>query len=120
MDENSKLVLIGKRIRDIRKKRKLTQADLAKLADIHAPNISELENGKTQMQLLTFIRIVEALQVSADEVLRANVPSVNEIYQAECIELLRDCTPSEMEAIKKIIREFKISLRSEAKKTKKK
>ena len=120
MDENSTLVLIGKRIRDIRKKRKLTQADLAKLADIHAPNISELENGKTQMQLLTFIRIVEALQVSADEVLRANVPSVNEIYQAECIELLRDCTPSEMEAIMKIIREFKISLRSKAKKTKKK
>ena len=120
MDENSKLMLIGKRIRGIRKKRKLTQADLARIADMQAPNISELENGKTQMQLLTFIRIVEALQVSADEILRANVPSVNEIYQAECIELLRDCTPTEMESIMKIIRELKATMRSEAKNTNKK
>ena len=120
MDENAKLMLIGKRIRDIRKKRKLTQADLARIADMQAPNISELENGKTQMQLLTFIRIVEALQVSADEILRANVPSVNEIYQAECIELLRDCSPREMESIMKIIRELKATMRLEAKNTNKK
>lgn len=52
MDENAKLMLIGKRIREIRKKRKLTQADLAKIADMQAPNISELENGKTQMPAL--------------------------------------------------------------------
>lgn len=115
MDENAKLVQIGQRIRTARKHRRMTQGDLARLADMKPSNISEIENGKTQMQLLTFLRMVEALQVSADEILRANVPSVKNIYQEEYIEMLKDCSPSEMEAITKFVRELKKTLRSEPK-----
>ena len=74
MEDNVRLLAIGQRIRSIRKNRKLTQGDLAKIADMKASNISEIENGKSQMHLLTFIKIIEALQVSADELLLPDVP----------------------------------------------
>ena len=64
------------------------------------------------MWLATFVKIVEALQVSADSLLRADVPEVNELYQREYAQLLSDCTPSEIEAIMKISKEVKASLQA--------
>lgn len=40
------------------------------------------------MKLETFIRIIEALQVSADSLLRPDVPEVRSLYQSEFDELL--------------------------------
>lgn len=38
--------LLGKRIKEIRKKRGLTQEKLAELAGIETPSLSNIENGK--------------------------------------------------------------------------
>lgn len=116
MDESGRLKLVGQRIKEIRKSKGMTQADLAKAANMAASNVSELENGKTQIQLLTLMNIIEGLQVSADDVLRPNVPSVRSLYQGEYDEILSDCTPQEMEAIIKIARELKETLRSKREK----
>ena len=40
------IVLIGKRIREYREAKKLTQAALAELADISERTLSDIENGK--------------------------------------------------------------------------
>lgn len=116
MDESGRLKLVGQRIKEIRKSKGMTQADLAKAADMAASNVSELENGKTQIQLLTLMNIIEGLQVSADDILRPNVPSVRCLYQGEYCEILSDCNPQEMEAIIKIARELKETLRSKREK----
>ena len=116
MDESGRLKLVGQRIKEIRKSKGMTQADLAKAANMAASNVSELENGKTQIQLLTLMNIIEGLQVSADDVLRPNVPSVRSLYQGEYDEILSDCTPQEMESIIKIARELKETLRSKREK----
>ena len=115
MDESGRLKLVGQRIKEIRKSKGMTQADLAKAANMAASNVSELENGKTQIQLLTLLNIIEGLQVSADDILRPNVPSVRWLYQSEYDEILADCTPQEMEAIIKFVRELKETLRSKPK-----
>lgn len=107
MEDSLKLLAIGQRIRSIRKNSKLTQGDLARIADMKASNISEIENGKTQMQLMTFIKIIEALQVSADEILLPNVPSVCDRYEADYLDVLKDCTATEMEMIIKFGRELR-------------
>jgi hypothetical protein len=59
------------------------------------------------MMLTSFIRIAEALQVSADSLLRPNVPGVTNLYESEFSEILNDCTPSQMDSILKIVRELK-------------
>lgn len=103
---------IGTRIREIRIQKHMSQATLADKANISLSQISDIENGKSAMQLPTFIRIVEALQVSADVVLRLDIPEVNNLYKSEFAEVLADCTPAEIDSILKIVREVKRSMHS--------
>ena len=111
----SEQLIIGSRIRDARVAKGMSQTDLAEKANLSLPLISNVELGKTRMQLPTFVQIVEALQVSADSILRPDVPAVYEIYSKEMSELLADCTVSEKEAILKIVRELKNTMHSQKK-----
>lgn len=90
----------------------MSQADLADKANISLSQVSDIETGKSSMRLTTFIGIVEALQVSADVLLRTDIPEVNNIYKSEFAELLEDCTPTEIESILKIVKEVKKSMHS--------
>ncbi len=107
MDNSVIKIKIGQRIRETRQARKMSQADLAFDANISLPHISDIELGKKEMSITTFIRIIEALQVSADEILRSDIPSVNKIYQKEFADLLGDCSANETESIIKIVKELK-------------
>ncbi|MDE7082495.1 MAG: helix-turn-helix transcriptional regulator [Clostridia bacterium] len=112
MDETNELMHIGQRIRAARQAKGMSQADLAYAAGIGLPHISDIELGKKQLSILTFAKIVEVLEVSADEILRANVPAVNQIYQNEFAQLLQDCSPVESESLLKIVKEIKTVLHS--------
>ncbi len=103
---------IGLRIRNARIEQKMSQAELAAKANISLPHISSIELGKTKMLLSTFIRVIEALQISADSVLRANVPAVTSMYTEEMAELFEDCTPSELESLKAIVKNLKVTMRN--------
>lgn len=113
MDESTRINKeIGERIRKVRTAQKMSQQELATKAGISLPHISDIEHGKKAMKLITFIKIVEALQVSADSVLRADVPSVNQLYQNEFGEIISDCTPAEIESLKRIVLQVKDSMRT--------
>lgn len=112
MEKKLDYAIIGERIRAIRQSKGMSQADLGDAAHLATSNISDIELGKTKMWLATFIKIVEALQVSADSILRPDVPEVNDLYQSEYAELLADCTPAEIETIMRISREVKLSLKA--------
>ena len=101
---------IGKRIREFRVKKNMSQAALADKANVSLSQISDIERGKTSMRLTTFIGIVEALQVSADVLLRTDIPEVNTLYKSEFAEVLADCTPSEIDSSLKIVKEVKRSM----------
>lgn len=98
---------IGSRIRELRVSKRMSQADLATKAHIALPSISELELGKREMKLSTFVAIAEALQVSTDLLLRPDIPEVKALYQSELNDLLTDCTPGEIESIFVIVRQIK-------------
>lgn len=111
MDEKNEMINIGQRIRKARLSKGMTQAELAEAAHIATSNVSDIELGKSRMWLSTFCKIVEALQVSADSLLRLDVPTVNDIYQSEYNEIISDCSPDEIESIMKITREIKNTMR---------
>ena len=103
---------IGARIREIRISKGMSQADLATRANISLPHISEIEHGKTKMLLATFIRVAEALQVSADVLLRPDIPEVKNLYESEFSDLLADCSPAEIDAILKVVKELKTAFQT--------
>ena len=112
MEDSSRIYEeIGLRLREVRKSRNMTQQELAAKANIALPHISDVELGKKALKLATFIRIIEVLQVSADEILRADVPSVNQLYQSEFSQIIEDCTPAEVESLKQITLQMKSAMR---------
>jgi transcriptional regulator with XRE-family HTH domain len=57
------LKALGKAIVARRKALKMTQADLASIINMEVPNLSVIENGKSNPQILTLTRIASALDV---------------------------------------------------------
>lgn len=104
---------IGGRIREIRQQRGMNQQELSALIGVALSTVSEIERGNKGMRLMTFIKIAEALQVSADVLLRMDVPpvpSVNEIYREEFADLFQDCSSEETDSIIRIVKEIKATM----------
>jgi HTH-type transcriptional regulator/antitoxin HipB len=57
--EDAKKYIIGEMIRDARRQAKLTQAELANRTGTKKSYISRIENGKSDIQLSTFFKIIE-------------------------------------------------------------
>lgn len=103
---------IGKRIKSARMEGNLSQIKFAELINVSTPYLSDIENGKTNLSLEIFTRIVETLQVSADSLIMADTPQSREYSSAELSRLLSDCSVNESEAILKMAGTLKEILRS--------
>lgn len=55
------LINVGKQIRVIRKKQGMALKDLAQAVGMEPSNLSVIENGKSNPQLLTYVKIASAL-----------------------------------------------------------
>ena len=60
------LELIGETIKEIRKKRNLTQEQLGALIGVRKAQISKLENNRKNITLDTLIRVFHALKAKVD------------------------------------------------------
>jgi transcriptional regulator with XRE-family HTH domain len=58
------LVGVGQQIRIIRKKQGMALKDLAQAVGMEPSNLSVIENGKSNPQLLTYVKIASALKCS--------------------------------------------------------
>ena len=54
----------GKRLRELRERAGMSQAELSRRAEVHAVNISKLESGKYQPTWPVVIRLAAALEVT--------------------------------------------------------
>lgn len=103
-------VTLGKRIRESRIQRGYTQKELADRADIGAVYLSEIERGTKMPSLETFIKIVEALEISADYVLRDELSSGKEYICMEMTEKLLSLTPNQRKTAAAILNAYLDSL----------
>ena len=97
---------LGKRIRESRINKGYTQQDLADLAKIGVVYISEIERGVKMPSLNIFIKIIDALDVSADYVLRDALPSGKEYICMEITEKLLTLTPSQRKTATDILNAY--------------
>lgn len=97
---------LGKRIRESRIKKGYTQQDLADLAKTGVVYISEIERGVKMPSLNIFIKIIDALEVSADYVLRDELPSGKEYICMEITEKLIILTPSQRKTATDILNAY--------------
>jgi transcriptional regulator with XRE-family HTH domain len=55
--------LFGKRLRELRVRKKLSQEKLAEIADVHRNYVGLLERGQSNVSLLTVVALARALGV---------------------------------------------------------
>jgi transcriptional regulator with XRE-family HTH domain len=53
----------GKKVKAIRKEKRISQENLAELADLDRTYVSDIENGKRNVSIETAFKIASALQV---------------------------------------------------------
>ncbi len=86
---------LGKRIRESRVDKGYTQQYLADRAEIGVVYISEIERGIKMPSLKVFIKIVDALEMSADYILREELTSGKEYIYDEITQKLKNLTPKQ-------------------------
>lgn len=101
---------IGKRIRNIRKSKGLTQERLAELADISLTHMSHIETGTTKLSLPVLVKISETLRVSTDELLFGNIETTKNIALNDISHVLEQCTDKEVCIISDILIAIKVAL----------
>ena len=82
--------LLGKRIKELRKKKGLTQEKLAELAKIETPSLSNIENGKNYPNHETLDKISSALNVSPYELFIFEYYANNEKLIDEMVQSMKE------------------------------
>ncbi len=67
------LVKFGRRVRQERTKRKLSQEQLAELAGVHRTYIGMVERAEKNITLESIEKLAKALELTPDELIRADV-----------------------------------------------
>lgn len=99
--------LIGRRVRILRKRGKLSQAALAEITGYSVPYISHIETGLKRASLETVAAIADALGCTADQLLYGNQEFDDRTYLKEAAEILLDCTPSERRFLLELLEAMK-------------
>lgn len=90
---------LGKRVAAIRRKRKLTQEQLAEQTELSNIYISHIENSRSIPSLETLMKLCGVLQVTPDELLLGTNPRLQNYLQEEIIQKLAYCTPKQRRII---------------------
>lgn len=82
--------MLGKRIKEIRQRRKLTQEKLSEMAGIEIPSLSNIENGKNYPNHETLQKIAKALEVNPYELYMFDYYKPTETMLEEMIESMQN------------------------------
>jgi transcriptional regulator with XRE-family HTH domain len=72
MNRPAQLELVGRKIRQLRRQRKLTQVELAEKIGIHQSDLSRMEQGEYKVGLDTLLRILQTFDLSIGDFFEEN------------------------------------------------
>lgn len=95
---------IGKKIKEIRISRHLTQEYVANATDVNTSHISNIENNRVKVSLSTLVQICNALDTTVDYILADEYNQPSTVIEHEILKEVQSCTPETQEQILKIIK----------------
>ena len=97
---------VGKRVREGRKDRRMTQTQLAEVANLSTEYLSEIENNRKQVSLIALVEISKCPGYSLDELLYGDCRRKDaDLYVVS--QVLKGCSEFERAVILKGIRSLK-------------
>lgn len=94
---------LGKTLREARLEKGYSQYALAERAGIGSVYLGEIERGLKMPSLNSFIKIIEALDISADYVLRGELTSGKEYIYDELTQKLQNLTTQQRKTASDIL-----------------
>lgn len=97
---------LGKKLREARQKKGYTQHALAEIAEIGNVYLGEIERGLKMPSLNIFVKLIEALDISADYILRDELTSGKEYIYDEITQKLQNLTPKQRKTAADILEAY--------------
>ena len=101
--KKERLMEIGKRLYECRKKRKWSQLYVANKLEISTNTVSAIENGVQQFNLMILLQFSELYEVSTDYILQGKT---QETYDRELIDMIMRIQPIERRRVMAAIEAF--------------
>ena len=95
--------IMGDRIKELRKKKRLTQEDLAEKIGVSFQYVSEIERGISMPSMQVFLKLLEVLDASADYLLRDTVSTSNPYGDKQIAARFERLSPKQRQALMAII-----------------
>lgn len=99
--------LLGQRIKDLRKRNKLTQVDLAVIIGMETTNLCKLENGGQLPKEENIEKLAKALQVNIRDLFDFGYMKSQSTLQQELTEIINNSDRKELELYYKLIMAIK-------------
>lgn len=95
---------IGKKIKEVRLEKKLTQEYIADIVDVNTSHISNIENNRVKVSLSTLVQICNALNITVDYILAEEYKQPSSAIEQEILHELKLCSDETKEQILKIVK----------------
>lgn len=102
---------IGRRIKEKRIQKGLTQEKLSEIIGVGPSHMSHIESGSTVPSFEVFIAIVNALNCSSDELLCREIRTAKDLRDSWLTELIEDCDSTEVKILSDTLVSLKDTLR---------
>lgn len=97
---------LGQKIKEARKKRNMTQAQLAEKLSITPQYLGNIENSRAMPGINVLICLANELGMTLDFMLMDKVEDKRSAYEEEIMKIVRNCPISEMGRLYQIIKMF--------------
>lgn len=95
---------IGKKIKETRISRHLTQEYIANAADVNTSHISNIENNRVKVSLSTLVQICNALDTTVDYILADEYNHPSSVIEQEILHEVQSCNLETQKQILKIVK----------------
>ena len=96
---------IGKKLRETRISKGLTQEYIAEKADVNTSHISNIENNRVKISLQTLVNVCNTMDVTVDYILADEYSKASQVaLDHELLHQLHSCSPNTKECVLDIIK----------------
>ena len=85
MRRNVQVELVGRKIRQLRRQRKLTQVELAHRIGVHQSDLSRMEQGEYKVGLDTLLKILQTFDLSMGDFFEEHEPAENVVHKLKTL-----------------------------------
>jgi len=102
---------IGKRIKEFREKKHITQDKLSELTDLSIQHISNIERAHSKMSIEALVKIANALEVTPNELMCDSVHKSKAVFADQLSDLVNQADDKELKVIVGVVKTLITTLR---------